>query len=270
MTDDRSQQRDRGPTSLSLDPDLLARELAEEENLDPLDAFEPDQAVDDASQSIALACDQGLLALRGNHDQRLQGLQVFCEHRDPRALPLLLPLLQRPCPVERMSAVYALGRNPSPPAVEPLLQLLQVDSNAYVRKAAAWSLGNYPDAPILNPLIHALQTDVAAVRLWCPGSLAESGSRSPAKADPAASQLTASLQIDSEPVVRSNCIWALGRLMDQLVEPRQQEIVEVLVESLLYDGESSVQDEARTALEQLEDPMVLERLQTLINDGFLI
>ena len=77
MTDDRSQQRDRGPTSLSLDPDLLARELAEEENLDPLDAFEPDQAVDDASPSIALACDQGLLALRGNHDQRLQGLQVF-------------------------------------------------------------------------------------------------------------------------------------------------------------------------------------------------
>ena len=42
------------------------------------------------------------------------------------------------------------------------------------------------------------------------------------------------------------------------------------VESLLYDGESSVQDEARTALEQLEDPMVLGRLQTLMNDGFLI
>jgi hypothetical protein len=38
----------------------------------------------------------------------------------------------------------------------------------------------------------------------------------------------------------------------------------------LYDGENSVQDEARTALEQLEDPVVLERLQALINDGFLI
>ena len=58
--------------------------------------------------------------------------------------------------------------------------------------------------------------------------------------------------------------------MDQLVESRQQEIVELLVESLLYDGERSVQDEARTALEQLEDPVVLERLQALINDGFLI
>jgi hypothetical protein len=58
--------------------------------------------------------------------------------------------------------------------------------------------------------------------------------------------------------------------MDQLVESRQQEIVELLVESLLYDGENSVQDEARTALEQLEDPVVLERLQALISDGFLI
>ena len=147
---------------------------------------------------------------------------------------------------------------------------LQQDANAYVRKAAAWSLGNFPDAPVLNPLIRALQTDVAAVRLWCPGSLAEAGSRSPVKADPAAGQLLVSLRIDSEAVVRSNCIWALGRLIDQLVQPRQAEIVEALVSSLLHDGEISVRDEARTALEQLEDPLVLERLQTLINDGFIL
>jgi HEAT repeat protein len=123
---------------------------------------------------------------------------------------------------------------------------------------------------VLNPLIRALQTDVAAVRLWCPGSLAEAGSRSPVKADPAAGQLLVSLRIDSEAVVRSNCIWALGRLMDQLVQPRQAEIVEALVSALLHDGEISVRDEARTALEQLEDPLVLERLQALINDGFIL
>jgi len=169
-----------------------------------------------------------------------------------------------------MSAVYALGRNPSSPAVAPLLQLLQADSNAYVRKAAAWSLGNYPDAPVLNHLIRALQTDVAAVRLWCPGSLAESVGSSPVKADPAAGQLLLSLRIDSEPVVRSNCIWALGRLFHQLVDPRQQEIVEALVDALLHDAETSVRDEAMTALEQLENPTVIERLQTLINDGFVM
>ncbi|BEV36648.1 HEAT repeat domain-containing protein [Synechococcus sp. M16CYN] len=269
VVDDRRQHRDLRDlelATLSLDPDLLARELAAEETIDPLDEFR----TGDTSSSIALICDQGLVDLCGTHNQRLQGLQVFCEYKDPRAAPLLLPLLQRPCPVERMSAVYALGRNPSPPAVEPLLQLLQLDSNAYVRKAAAWSLGNYPDAPILNPLIRALQNDVAAVRLWCPGSLAESGSRSPDKADPAASQLIVSLQIDSEPVVRSNCIWALGRLIDQLVESRQNEIIEILIEALLYDGETSVRDEARTALEQLGNPMVLERIQILIDNGLII
>jgi hypothetical protein len=58
--------------------------------------------------------------------------------------------------------------------------------------------------------------------------------------------------------------------MDQLLEPRQLEIIEVLMESLLHDGERSVQDEARTALEQLEDPVVVERLEALMNDGFLI
>ena len=267
MTDVSGQQRDQSLSRLSIDPDLLAQELAAEENLDPLDSIEPDDEADN-SLEVARACDQALIWLSQGHEERLQGLRVFCEHRDPRAVPQLLALLKLPCPVERMSAVYALGRNPSPPAVEPLLQVLQLDSNAYVRKAAAWSLGNYPDAPILNPLIRALQTDVAAVRLWCPGSLAEAGSRSPAKADPAASQLLVSLRIDSEPVVRSNCIWALGRLHEQLVEPRQQEIVEACVSALLHDGESSVRDEARTALEQLEDPDVLERLQTLIEDGF--
>ena len=268
MTESDARKRDQGLSSLSVDPELLAEELAAEEYFDPLDAIEPDEVEVD-SQHMARICDQGMLWLQQGHDQRLQGLRVFCEHRDPRAVPLLLKLLDKPCPVERMSAVYALGRNPSPPAVESLLSLLQGDGNAYVRKAAAWSLGNYPDAPILNPLIRALQVDVAAIRIWCPGSLAEAGSRSPAKADPAASQLLTSLEIDSEPVVRSNCIWALGRLYEQLVAPRQQELVEALVSSLLHDGEVSVRDEARTALEQLEDPQVLRRLQTLVDEGFL-
>ena len=39
--------------------------------------------------------------------------------------------------------------------------------------------------------------------------------------------------------------------------------------ALLHDDEASVRDEARTALEQLEDPTVLGRLQTLIDEGFL-
>ena len=268
MTQSEARGKDQSLSSLALDPELLAEELAAEADLDPLESIGPDEQTSD-SEAVARACDQGLVWLKGGHDDRLQGLRVFCEHRDPRAIPPLMALLDQPCPVERMSAVYALGRNPSPQAVEPLLKLLQADSNAYVRKATAWSLGNFPDAPILNPLIRALQIDISAVRLWCPGSLAEAGSCSPVKADPAAGQLLLSLRVDSEPVVRSNCIWALGRLFNQLVVPRQQEMVEALVSALLHDGEASVRDEAKVALEQLEDPGVLARLQTLLDEGFI-
>ncbi len=255
------------PQELYLDPEVLAQELAEELLGDPLDEIE---SSDPAPAAIAAECDHGLELLRqSSHEARMQGLRIFCEHRDPRAVDLLVPILQAACPILRMSAVYALGRNPSPRAVEPLLALLAADDNGYVRKAVAWSLGNYPDAPVLNPLIRALQLDIAAVRLWAASSLADAGGTGPAKADPAAAQLLLSLRIDSEPAVRSNSAWGLGRLYLDLVEPRQEEVVEALVHTMLHDGESGVRDEARLALEQLEHPGVLERLQTLVDEGLL-
>ncbi len=260
------------PQELYLDPEVLAQELAQELLGDPLDDID---TTDPAAADVAAECDRGLELLRlagqsGSHDDRMHGLRIFCEHRDPRVVPLLLPLLAAPCPIHRMSAVYALGRNPSPLAVEPLLNLLAGDDNGYVRKAVAWSLGSYPDAPVLNPLIRSLQVDIAAVRLWAASSLAEAGSTGPAKADPAAAQLLLTLRIDSEPAVRSNSAWALGRLYPDLVEPRQQEVVETLVHTMLNDADSAVRDEARLALEQLESPEVLERLQTLVDEGLLI
>ena len=262
----RSGPFDESPQELYLDLDVLAQELAQELLGDPLDALD---SSDPEAADVAAECDLGLSLLVGDHDQRMQGLRIFCEHRDPRALPLLLPLLKAPCPIVRMSAVYALGRNPSPLAVQDLLGLLASDDNGYVRKAVAWSLGSYPDAPVLNPLTRSLQVDIAAVRLWAASSLAEAGSTGPAKADPAAAQLLFSLRIDSEPAVRSNSAWALGRLYPDLVEPRQQVLVESLLQAMLNDTESSVRDEARLALEQLEQPEVLERLQTLVDEGLL-
>ncbi len=264
------------PQQLFLDPEMLAQELAQELLGDPLDDLD---SSDPAAADVAAECDQGLELLRraqqqqqpdaASHDLRMQGLRIFCEHRDPRALPLLLPLLQAPCPIHRMSAVYALGRNPNPLAVEPLLALLAADDNGYVRKAVAWSLGSYPDAPVLNPLMRALQVDIAAVRLWAASSLAEAAVNAPAKADPAAAQLLLSLRIDTEAAVRSNSAWALGRLYADLVAPRQQKVVEVLLGTMLEDGDSGVRDEARLALEQLENPELLERLQTLVDEGLL-
>ena len=60
-----------------------------------------------------------------------------------------------------------------------------------------------------------------------------------------------------------------GRLIDQLVAPRRDEVVEAFVNSLVHDREPSVRDEARTALEQLENPELLERVQTLVDEGLL-
>jgi HEAT repeat protein len=254
------------PAELALDPEMLARELAEELLGDPLDELDPpgDEAAD-----IAAECDLGLQLLEGGHEERMQGLRIFCEHRDPRAPLRLLPLLEASCPILRMSAVYALGRNPDIQALTPLLSLLQNDSNGYVRKAVAWSLSSYPDAPVMNPLIRALETDIAAVRLWAASSLADAGATGLAKADQAAGQLLQALRIDSEPVVRSNSAWSLGRLYGDLVEPRQREVVEALLGAMLHDGDPAVRDEARLALEQLEDPQVLDRLQTLVEEGLL-
>ena len=75
---------------LVLDPDVLAAELAQELLGDPLDEIDSDGSAD---ADAAAECDLGLTLLAGGHDERLQGLRIFCEHRDPRAIPQLLPLL---------------------------------------------------------------------------------------------------------------------------------------------------------------------------------
>ena len=258
-----------GLANLAIDPDLLARELAAQLAGDPLDEIELDKTDEDLVNS-SKECDLALKWLQSGNEERLQGLRVFCEHRDPRALPFLVPLLDEPSPVVRMSAVYALGRNPCPRAIDLLLHLLRFDSNAYVRKATAWSLGNYPDAPVLKPLINALKQDVAAVRLWASSSLAEVGLNTAESSLPAANQLLESLQVDGEPIVRSNCIWSLGRLYNLLEEEMKIHIEETLISVLLNDREPSVRYESRTVLEQLDNPEVHKKLQSLIDDGQLV
>lgn len=269
MNDENPKLSEKGLANLAIDPDLLARELAAQLAGDPLDEIELDKIDEDQGDS-SKECDLALQWLQSGSDERLQGLRVFCEHRDPRALPFLLPLLDEPSPVVRMSAVYALGRNPCPKAIDLLLHLLRFDSNAYVRKATAWSLGNYPDASVLEPLINALKQDVAAVRLWASSSLAEVGLNSAESSPPAANQLLESLQVDGEPIVRSNCIWSLGRLYGLLSAEIKIQIEETFISVLLNDREPSVRYEARTALEQLNNPEVQKKLKSLINDGQLV
>ena len=269
MNDENQKLNEKGLANLAIDPDLLARELAAQLAGDPLDEIELDKTDEDLVNSSE-ECDRALKWLQSGNEKRLQGLRVFCEHRDPRALPLLVPLLDEPSPVVRMSAVYALGRNPCPQAIDLLLHLLRFDSNAYVRKATAWSLGNYPEAPVLEPLINALKQDVAAVRLWASSSLADVGLNSAESSPLAANQLLESLQVDGESLVRSNCIWSLGRLYGLLSAKIQIQIVETFISVLLNDREPSVRYEARTALEQLDNQEVQKKLKSLIDDGQLV
>jgi hypothetical protein len=42
------------------------------------------------------------------------------------------------------------------------------------------------------------------------------------------------------------------------------------LQTMLGDADSAVREEARLALEQLEQPEVLERLQTLVDEGLLV
>lgn len=107
MSDLANQSGDQGLTDLSIDPDVLERELAAELLGDPLDELDFRKTTDE-EVVVARDCDVGLQQLKGSHDEQLQGLRVFCEHRDARAVALLLPLLDASCPVVRMSACMPL------------------------------------------------------------------------------------------------------------------------------------------------------------------
>ncbi len=235
---------------IAIDPNVLAKELSVELEIDPLEEIDKD-GFSRGTLNKNLECDEALNLLKGDREQRIQGLRIFCEYRDKRSLPLLIPLLDQPCPVERMSAVYALGRNPFPSAVKKLVSLLETDDNAYVRKATAWSLANYDNQIVLKPLINSLKNDVASVRLWSSSSLAEIGSISSSNAQLAAEQLLISLKIDNEPVVRSNCIWSLCRLFEKLEDILQEKFVDECTKIALFDKEPSVMEEAKTALDSM-------------------
>ena len=246
----KKEDKNESLAEIAIDPEILAKELAVDLEIDPLEQIDND-AFSKGNLNVTSECDEALKLLKGNREQRIQGLRIFCEYRDKRSFPLLLPLLDQPCPVERMSAVYALGRNPCPSAVQKLVTLLENDDNAYVRRATAWSLANYENQIVLMPLIRALKNDVAAVRLWSSSSLAEIGNISSHNAQLAAEQLLISLKIDNEPVVRSNCIWSLCRLFENLNEVSQENFVDQCTKIALFDKEPSVMEEAKTALDSM-------------------
>ena len=72
-----------------VDPDVLARELALEIEIDPLEQIDEDSF--SKSLNITQECNEALKMLIGKREERIQGLRIFCEYRDKRSFPLLVP-----------------------------------------------------------------------------------------------------------------------------------------------------------------------------------
>lgn len=202
--------------------------------------------------------------------QRMLAARAFCELQDDRAIPELIHLLTDACPLVRVSAAYALGRNPSPDAVPPLIAQLNRDWNGYVRKGAVWALGNCRDRRSLSPLLEALKTDISAVRLWAASSL---GQMAPMGYDVVVATvppLIEGLRRDPMEAVRSNCAWALGQLCRELPSNVvYATAIDALIEAFAEDEDMGVREDAKSSLLRVGDPRGLQLIEEIELEGWL-
>ena len=200
--------------------------------------------------------------------QRMMAARAFCELQDERSIFPLIELLQDDCPLIRVSAAYALGRNPSPDAVEPLINQLNLDFNGYVRKGIVWALGNCRDRRSLEPLVDALRTDIPAVRLWAASSLGQMAKVSYEVVVGGIPPLIEGLRRDSMTAIRSNCAWAIGQLCRELPSNIVYAgAIDALIESLEEDEDMGVREDAKSSLLRVGDPRGLQVIEDLEIEG---
>ena len=199
--------------------------------------------------------------------QRMLAARAFCEIHDDRAIPHLIRLLTDPCPLVRVAASYALGRNPSPDAVEPLITQLDRDWNGYARKGIVWALGNCKDRRALKPLLRSLKLDIAAVRLWAASSLGQAADLSYEAVIATVPPIIQALINDPLAAVRSNCAWSLGRLCRELPSNVvYATAVDALIQVLEEDPDLGVREDAKSALLKLGDPRGIQAIEQLESD----
>lgn len=195
---------------------------------------------------------------------RMIAARAFCELQDERAIPHLIRLLKDGCPLVRVSAAYALGRNPSSEAVEPLIEQLNRDWNGYVRKGVVWALGNCGDRRCLASLLDSLKTDISAVRLWAASSLGQMATVGYDVVVAAVPPLIEALRGDGVAAVRSNCAWALGQLCRELPNNVVYAgAIDALIEALEEDEDMGVQEDAKSSLLRVGDPRGLQLIEDL-------
>lgn len=234
----------------------------------PLDEIEPIDAESEAQKpdpEVMLA-----LLTAPETPQRMLAARAFCEIQDERAIPHLIRLLTDVCPLVRVSAAYALGRNPSPTAVEPLIEQYNRDWNGYVRKGVVWALGNCRDRGALPSLTDALLTDISAVRLWAASSLAQMAKLEYEDIVASIPPLITALRQDPVAAVRSNCAWSLGQLCRELPSNAVYAgAIDALIEAFAEDEDLGVQEDAKAALLRVGDPGGLQMIEAIELEGLL-
>ncbi|MEC4986123.1 MAG: HEAT repeat domain-containing protein [Oscillatoria sp. PMC 1068.18] len=247
------------------DDDLLILDVdAELES--PLDRLEPvEEKTPPPNPEVMLA-----LLSSPETPQRMAAARAFCEIEDARAIPHLIRLLKDVCPLVRVSAAYALGRNPSQDAVEPLITQLENDWNGYVRKGVVWALGNCRSRSSLLPLTKALKSDIAAVRLWAASSLAQIAKLEYEDMISALPPLIEALRRDSVAAIRSNCAWSIGQLCRELPSNVvYATAIDALIEALVEDEDLGVKEDARASLLKVGDPRGLQMIEELELEGIV-
>lgn len=223
--------------------------------------------------SDGAATGEAMLGLLHDVDkiQRMVAARYFCDHRDERAIAPLIEILQNDvCPLTRVSAAYALGRNASGDAVPALIEVLNLDWNGYVRKGVVWALGNCGDRRSVDPLIHALQTDISAVRLWAASSLAQVAKLEYDDIIRSIPPLIRGLRRDKMAAVRSNCAWSLGQLCREMPSNVIYATgIDALIEALVEDEDVGVKEDARAALLRVGDPNGLQMIEELEFEGLI-
>jgi len=234
-------------------------------NTEPSSILEEELFHHDPDQMLLLLSSENVL-------EKMQAARAFCEIQDVRAVPQLISLVNDTCTLVRVSAAYALGRNldryyevsPQFLIVDYLISRLNQEWNGYVRKGIVWTLGNYRDAKALNPLISALKYDISAVRLWAASALGQLGQLE------AIATVTEALEGDRMAGVRSNCAWALGKLLLKMSDrSNKNEVYQTALDALinaLDDLDLGVQGDAKVTLRQLGDPRGLKVLERIDNE----
>lgn len=244
------------------DPNFLEDDLDLENPEDSLDTL----AVLDANPEPIVSDPEVMLRLLTNEvtSQRMLAARAFCEIQDTRAIPHLIDLLADPCPLVRVAATYALGRNPSHDAVEPLISQLDRDWNGYVRKGIVWALGNCRDIRALKPLLRSLKVDISAVRLWAASALGQAADLSYEAVIATIPPIIEAAINDPLAAVRSNCAWSLGRLCRELPSNVvYATAVDALIQVLEEDADLGVRDDAKAALLKLGDTRGIQAIENL-------